>query len=191
MCGLLIAVASLLQSTGSRGSGLSSCGTRVKLLCSLERSSKTRDWTRVPCIGRRILNHWTTREVPRSVLDKSVPGKKKQKNFLKRIQQMVWLYYLFQIFAFPRYYVYPLESPFPASCLEGGQTCCPLRSGFTVWLSFSCEMYTVVWTDVLRAQAWALCFFCHKIRIMAPPSLYHRRVQGESWCAANTYMSKK
>ena len=26
-------------------------------------SSWTRDRTRVPCIGRRILNHWTTREV--------------------------------------------------------------------------------------------------------------------------------
>ena len=28
-------------------------------------SSWTRDRTRVLCIGRRILNHWTTREVPR------------------------------------------------------------------------------------------------------------------------------
>ena len=36
-----------------------------------------------------------------------------------------------------------------------------------------------------------LCSFCHKTKIGAPPSLYHRRVQGESWCAANTYMSKK
>ena len=25
-------------------------------------SSQTRDWTRDPCIGRQILNHWTTRE---------------------------------------------------------------------------------------------------------------------------------
>ena len=24
----------------------------------------TRDWTPVPCIGREILHHWTTREVP-------------------------------------------------------------------------------------------------------------------------------
>ena len=30
-------------------------------------SSWTRDRTCVPCIGRQILNHWTTREVPRSV----------------------------------------------------------------------------------------------------------------------------
>ena len=28
-------------------------------------SSLTRDWTHVPCIGRRILKHWTTSEVPR------------------------------------------------------------------------------------------------------------------------------
>ena len=27
-------------------------------------SSQTSDWTRVPCIGRQILNPWTTREVP-------------------------------------------------------------------------------------------------------------------------------
>ena len=27
-------------------------------------SSLTRDWTLVPCTGKRILNHWTTREVP-------------------------------------------------------------------------------------------------------------------------------
>ena len=27
-------------------------------------SSLTRDKTHIPCIGRRILNHWTTREIP-------------------------------------------------------------------------------------------------------------------------------
>ena len=27
-------------------------------------SSLTRGWTHIPCIGRWILNHWTTREVP-------------------------------------------------------------------------------------------------------------------------------
>ena len=27
-------------------------------------SSPTRDWIGTPCIGRRSLNHWTTREVP-------------------------------------------------------------------------------------------------------------------------------
>ena len=30
-------------------------------------SSRTRDQTRVPCVGRRILNHCTTREVPRPI----------------------------------------------------------------------------------------------------------------------------
>ena len=30
-------------------------------------SSWTRDWTCIPCIGRKILNHWTIREVLRSV----------------------------------------------------------------------------------------------------------------------------
>ena len=32
-------------------------------------SSQTRDRTRVPCIGRQILNQWTTREVPLSTGD--------------------------------------------------------------------------------------------------------------------------
>ena len=54
--------------------GLSSCGSRA-LECRLSRrtglvapqhvgSSWTRDRARVPCIGRRILNHCATREVP-------------------------------------------------------------------------------------------------------------------------------
>ena len=38
-------------------------------------SSLTRDRTHTPCIGRRSLNHWTTREVPgERVLIKCVSG---------------------------------------------------------------------------------------------------------------------
>ena len=33
------------------------------VLCVWDPSSSTRDHTQVPCIGRHILNHWTTREV--------------------------------------------------------------------------------------------------------------------------------
>ena len=33
------------------------------------RSSWTRDWTHVPCIGRWMVNHWTTREVLHSIFD--------------------------------------------------------------------------------------------------------------------------
>ena len=64
----------LLQSTGSRHAGFSSCGLRVlehRLsscggtgLVALRHvgSSQTRARTHVPCLGRRILNHCTTRE---------------------------------------------------------------------------------------------------------------------------------
>ena len=46
--------------------GLSSCGVPAQLPCNMwDLSSLTRDRTRIPCIGRQILNHWTTREVPR------------------------------------------------------------------------------------------------------------------------------
>ena len=44
---------------------LSSCGARASLPRGLwDLSSPTRDRTRVPCIGRRILYHCTAREVP-------------------------------------------------------------------------------------------------------------------------------
>ena len=44
---------------------LSSCGVQAWLPHSMwNLSSLTRDQTRVPCIVRRILYHWTTREVP-------------------------------------------------------------------------------------------------------------------------------
>ena len=45
---------------------LSSCGSRAQLLRGMWESSQTRARTCVPCIGRQILNHWTTREAPSS-----------------------------------------------------------------------------------------------------------------------------
>ena len=59
--GVLIAVTCLLlPSTGSRAHGLSSCGSTACGVCNLPGAL---DQTCVPCIGRRILNHWTTRQV--------------------------------------------------------------------------------------------------------------------------------
>ena len=83
VCGLLIAVVSLCcraRALGARASvvvahrlsscssqalehRLSTCGTRVVAPWHVG-SSRTRAHTRVPYIGRRILNHCTTREVP-------------------------------------------------------------------------------------------------------------------------------
>ena len=63
----------LLQSIGSRCAGFSSCGMQAQLwllwpsgLVAPQHvgSSRTRGQTRVPCIGRWILNHYATREVP-------------------------------------------------------------------------------------------------------------------------------
>ena len=54
----------LLQSRGSGVRGISSCA-RAQLSCRVwDPRSLTKDCTRVPCIGRRILHHWTIREVP-------------------------------------------------------------------------------------------------------------------------------
>ena len=61
----------LLQSTGSRRKGFSSCDTQDQQLWRTGLvaprhvgSSRTRARTRVPCIGRWVLNHCATREVP-------------------------------------------------------------------------------------------------------------------------------
>ena len=55
--------------TWARARGLCSCGTQAQLPRSMwDLSSPTRDRIRVPCIGRQILYHWTTWEVPLVVL---------------------------------------------------------------------------------------------------------------------------
>ena len=73
--GLLIAVASLVAEHGLQVHGLQQlwlAGSRAQAqqlwLAGLVapwhvQSSRTRDQTRVPCLGRQILNHCTTREV--------------------------------------------------------------------------------------------------------------------------------
>ena len=38
------------------------CGAQARLVAAC--SSPARDPTHVPCIGRQVLNHWTTREAP-------------------------------------------------------------------------------------------------------------------------------
>ena len=74
----------LLQGTGSTRAGFTSCGMWVQQLWLADSrvqaqqlwctglaapwhvgSSRTRARTRVPCIGRQILNHCATREAPR------------------------------------------------------------------------------------------------------------------------------
>ena len=61
----------LLRSMGSRRTGFSSCGIRAQQLWLAGLvvpwhvgSSRPRAQTHVPCIGRHILNHCATREVP-------------------------------------------------------------------------------------------------------------------------------
>ena len=54
----------LFRSMGSRRKGFISCGTRAQAAPWHVGSSRCRARTRVPCIGRRILNHRATREAP-------------------------------------------------------------------------------------------------------------------------------
>ena len=62
VCGLLIAVASLVADHGLQSAWASVVVVSVDALGHVE-SSQARDRTHVPCIGRQILNPWTTREV--------------------------------------------------------------------------------------------------------------------------------
>ena len=73
--GLSVAVASLVMGQGlhSTGSVVAVLGLPVAAASLVDRgfaalrhvgSSQTMDRTCVPCIGRQILNHWTTREAP-------------------------------------------------------------------------------------------------------------------------------
>ena len=54
--------------------GLSSCGTLVSVVITSQHveSSRIKDGTCVLCIGRQILNHWTTREVLSDILISSL-----------------------------------------------------------------------------------------------------------------------
>ena len=60
--GPLTIVASLLVEHRLQTRRLSSCGSRAQLFRGMWESSQTRARTRVPCIGRWILNHCATRE---------------------------------------------------------------------------------------------------------------------------------
>ena len=53
----------MLQSMGSGVQGLQQLWCVALVALQQMESSQTRDRTWIPCIGRRILNHWTTREV--------------------------------------------------------------------------------------------------------------------------------
>ena len=56
-----------------RARGIFPCSAQAQLLCSMwDPSSPTRDRTCIPCIGRQILNHWTTREVPQKSVFKDL-----------------------------------------------------------------------------------------------------------------------
>ena len=59
---VIIAMASLVSESGLQSAGISGCGNRLS--CPTEGvESSSRDGTHVPCVGRWIFNHWTTREV--------------------------------------------------------------------------------------------------------------------------------
>ena len=80
--GLLIPWLLLLQNTGSRCSGFSSCSTYAQWwwctdLAALQHvgSSWTRDWTHVPCVGRWIPVHCTTWEVLESSFRKHIKSR--------------------------------------------------------------------------------------------------------------------
>ena len=80
-CWTFVAARQLLIAVASLGCGAQSLGAWAQWLRSLGSvavrpvgSSRTRDGTRVPYIGRRILNPWTSREVQEEGLTKPPTG---------------------------------------------------------------------------------------------------------------------
>ena len=65
-CWLLVMVASLVVDCGLYGTQAQKLWPMALVTPQHVESSQTRDQTGVPCIGRWILNHWTTREVQKS-----------------------------------------------------------------------------------------------------------------------------
>ena len=62
--GILIAVASLVTEHGPKVYGLQQSWPTGLAASHPVESSQTKDQTHVFCIGRWVLNHWTTSEVP-------------------------------------------------------------------------------------------------------------------------------
>ena len=62
VCGLLLVVATPIAEHRLQSLGSVDVARELSCLRHVE-SSQTRDLTHAPCIGRWILNHWTTREV--------------------------------------------------------------------------------------------------------------------------------
>ena len=72
VCELLIVAASLAVEPWLhrvQGSVAGSVSAAWGSTAQAHESSWTRDQIHVPCIGRWILNHWTTREVPLQILE--------------------------------------------------------------------------------------------------------------------------
>ena len=74
--GLLIAVASLVAEHRLQGTSLQQSRYTGLVAPLHAEASQTRDQTHVPCIGRQILNHWTTRN-SQQILNSTVLKKKK------------------------------------------------------------------------------------------------------------------
>ena len=89
-----VVVARGLSSCGSRAleHRLSSCGAQALVAPRHVGSSRTRAQTHVPCIGRLILNHFATREVPTQVAFNSmcINGLHKNLSLLVKRTCMEW-----------------------------------------------------------------------------------------------------
>ena len=82
LLGHLIAVARLLRSRGSRAQ-LWCVGLVAPWPVG---PFQTRDRTRVPCIGRQILCHWATGEVPKLCLKSSPPVMYGGRNLIRNVE---------------------------------------------------------------------------------------------------------
>ena len=126
-------------------------------------SSQTRDWTHVPCVGRQILIHWTSREVRNKLFD----GHKIPRTFFPIPQCSISL--LFPdlswntVFIFHRFYIYEVGSS-PSLFVTLKTTLAALSDHWWTWAECQKNWLAPLCTfpaEVQPDNALPSCFMSH------------------------------
>ena len=124
-------------------------------------SSWTRDWTRVLCIGRQILYHWPTREVPYNDIFKGKFIIKQHvwiKNFLPEKSQFFWWK--------SKYLAIHGYSPMMSDCLYHLSWAFPFSVVSHMWPT------SLIYSILLAPKdIWIHCFHC---KLIVKPQFYER-----------------
>ena len=127
----------------------------------------TRDRTCIPCIGRWILYHWTTREVPAFLLLNSMSWNP----FINK-------YRFLPLFLMTAYYsIWMYHNLFNSSCIDGYSDC-PTFENYKIFIKkfqVACY-YSVDWNFAGTISRWPVIFSKVLCPPRSPPESYFRLV---------------